>query len=86
MLDDTCYSIGFDRYDFAVITQHILNSPLVQTFIKAITFYDAKRVITKDILMRINLLEATKYFTHKDFNVSEQTYLDYTKMLESKTF
>jgi hypothetical protein len=58
MLDDTCYFIGFDNLEFAMIAQHILNSDLVQSFIKSIIFPDAKRIINKDILMRIDLRKA----------------------------
>ena len=58
MLDDTCYFIGFDTLEEAQIAQQILNSPLVQSFLKAIIFPDAKRPITKNILMRIDLEKA----------------------------
>jgi len=55
MLDDTCYFIGFDTIEEAKIAQKILNSDIVQAFLKAIVFFDAKRPITKDILMRIDI-------------------------------
>lgn len=58
MLDDTCYFIGFDNLQEAQIAQKILNSALVQNFLKAIIFSDAKRPITKSILMRIDLQKA----------------------------
>lgn len=58
MLDDTCYFIGFDTKEEAQIAQKILNSDIVQAFLKAIIFSDAKRPITKDILMRIDLEKA----------------------------
>lgn len=58
MLDDTCYFIGFDHLEEAQITQRILNSDMVQAFLKAIIFPDAKRPITKSILMRIDLEKA----------------------------
>ncbi len=70
MLDDTCYFIGFDTLVEAQIAQQILNSPLVQSFLKAIIFPDAKRPITKNILMRIDLekayqlLGADKHYTN----------------------
>lgn len=57
MLDDTCYLLGFDnRYD-AVFTFLLLNSDAAQGFLNSIIFWDAKRAITKDVLMRINLIE-----------------------------
>lgn len=55
MLDDTCYFIGFETLEAAAIAQKILNSNIVQSFLKAIIFSDSKRPITKDILMRINI-------------------------------
>lgn len=58
MLDDTCYFIGFDTLEKAQIVQKILNSLMVQNFLKSIIFPDAKRPITKDILMRIDVQKA----------------------------
>ncbi len=58
MLDDTCYFIGFENYADAVFTFAALNSKPVQDFLNAIVFWDSKRAITKDILMRIDLAKA----------------------------
>lgn len=58
MLDDTCYFIGFDSLEQAKIAQKILNSEVVQNFLKAIIFPDAKRPITKEVLMRIDMEKA----------------------------
>ncbi len=55
MLDDTCYFIGFETLIEAEITQTLLNKELAQNFIQSIAFKDAKRMITKDLLMRIDL-------------------------------
>ncbi len=57
MLDDTCYFIGFDTLIEAEITQTLLNKKLTQDFIQPIAFKDAKRMMTKDLLMRIDLNE-----------------------------
>jgi len=57
MLDDTCYFIGFENIEYAVYAIILLNSPQTEDFLRSITFPDAKRVFTKDILMRINLLK-----------------------------
>lgn len=57
MLDDTCYLIGFDKIEFAVYTLILLNSDTTVQFLQSVTFADAKRTFTKDVLMRINLLE-----------------------------
>jgi len=56
MLDDTCYFIGFDKIEYAVYSIILLNSKATEDFLKSITFSDAKRVFTKDILMRLDLL------------------------------
>ena len=60
MLDDTCYFIGFDTLIEAEITRVLLNNDITQNFIQSIVFKDAKRMITKDLLMRIDLLEIIK--------------------------
>ena len=60
MLDDTCYLLGFDKVEFAVFTLILLNSNLTKDFSQSITFADAKRTFTKDILMRIDLLKLAK--------------------------
>jgi hypothetical protein len=55
MLDDTCYFIGFENIEYAVYAIILLNSPQTEDFLRSITFPDAKRVFTKDILIRIDL-------------------------------
>lgn len=55
MLDDTCYFIGFDNLEDALYSLILLNSDLTKRLLQAITFPDAKRTFTKDILMRIDL-------------------------------
>lgn len=60
MLDDTCYLIGFDKIEFAVYALILLNSETTVKFLQSVTFPDAKRTFTKDILMRIDLLELAK--------------------------
>lgn len=71
MLDDTCYMLGFERLSDALITQCILKSMPVQTFIKSLLFVDAKRVINKDLLMRVDLLKALEQFTDETLSKSE---------------
>ena len=60
ILDDTCYLIGFDKIEFAVYALILLNSNTTVQFLQSVTFPDAKRTFTKDILMRIDLLELAK--------------------------
>ena len=55
MLDDTCYFIGFETLEEARGVQSELNKPEIQEFIQSFMFTDAKRAITKDLLMRIYL-------------------------------
>ena len=57
MLDDTCYFIGFDNVEFAAYSYCLLNSSYAFHFLKSITFKDAKRIFTKDILMRIDIFK-----------------------------
>lgn len=57
MLDDTCYLLGFDKVEFAAYTLILLNSDKSKELLQAITFSDAKRTFTKDILMRIDILK-----------------------------
>lgn len=57
MLDDTCYMLGFDKLEFAVYSLILLNSETTMQFLQSITFADAKRTFTKDVLMRIDILE-----------------------------
>ena len=57
MLDDTCYLLGFDKIEYAVYVLILLNSNKSMQFLQSITFTDAKRTFTKDVLMRIDLLK-----------------------------
>ena len=56
LLDDTCYFIGFDSLEEARGIQSLLNQLETQEFIESFMFTDAKRAITKDLLMRISLI------------------------------
>ncbi len=70
MLDDTCYFIGFDKIEYAVYTLILLNSTKTEAFLKSITFSDAKRVFTKDLLMRLDLANLAN--TISRFEVEKQ--------------
>lgn len=54
MFDDTCYFLSFEEYELAYIAMLILNSELVQSFLKSIAFVDSKRPFTKKVLERID--------------------------------
>ena len=60
MLDDTCYFLGLDDLKSAVAIHALLNSEEVKTFLQSITFSDAKRMITKEVLMRIDFAKVMK--------------------------
>ena len=60
MLDDTCYLIGFDEIEFAVYSLMLLNSDTTVQLLQSVTFSDAKRTFTKDVLMRIDLAKLAK--------------------------
>lgn len=81
VVDDTCYSIGFDDLRYAIITQKILNSEMVQDFIRSVSFKDAKRPINKDLLMRIDILSVAKMIGHKELNVDLHLYECYLNWL-----
>lgn len=66
MLDDTCYFIGFDNIEFAIYAIILLNYNKTEEFLKSITFSDAKRVFTKDLLMRLDLLSIAKTITQQE--------------------
>jgi len=55
MLDDTCYFLGFDKLAHAVFTWLLLKDEHVHGLLRSISFEDAKRPYTKEILMRIAL-------------------------------
>ena len=79
MLDDTCYFIGFDNLIEAEITRALLNKKITQSFIKSIAFKDAKRMITKDLLMRIDLNEiiTNTNFIELEKQIPSITYNDW---------
>lgn len=69
MLDDTCYFLGFDKIEYAVYTIILLNSNITEAFLKSITFSDAKRVFTKDLLMRIDMLKLGQVISQNDIEM-----------------
>jgi hypothetical protein len=86
MLDDTCYFIGFEKIEFAVYSIILLNSKITKEFLQSITFSDAKRVFTKDILMRIDLYKLSQLISKQEieeqiiiFNDKYNLNVDYSK-------
>lgn len=96
--DDTCYFLSFNDKKIALITLGLLSSSIVQNFLKAVTFNDAKRPYTKEVLMRINLisvLERTSLLDlHNTLNalgvqdieaISKDDYAQFGKILRGRT-
>lgn len=96
-LDDTCYFIGFDKLEYAVYTYIILNHKITQDFLNSIIFFDSKRPITKDILMRIDLLKIADKIQYKgvsefyenelkqlDITIYEKDWFEFKQSLNSK--
>lgn len=78
MLDDTCYLIGFDSLQDAVYYYILLNSEITRQFLSTISFPDAKRMINKEVLMRIDLLKlidkVPESYIKKEFNRISENY------------
>ena len=74
MIDDTCYSISFERYDEAYVAMLILNSQPVQNFIKSIAFMDAKRPYSKKILDRIEIKKILEVVELEDLEKVEAKF------------
>lgn len=57
MVDDTCYQLDFDSIEEASSLYEAICSHEIQSLLKSLIFTDAKRVITKSLLMRLNLVQ-----------------------------
>ncbi len=55
IVDDTCYQLGFDSREEAVCTLRVLQSPEIRSLLHSLVFPDAKRVVTKGLLMRLDV-------------------------------
>ncbi|MDR0431094.1 MAG: SAM-dependent methyltransferase [Tannerellaceae bacterium] len=95
MLDDTCYFIGFENIEFAVYTLILLNSQKTISLLESITFSDAKRTFTKEMLMRIDLLALSQNISSSELqeaihnlnleyglNVSLKSWNEYIKKIK----
>lgn len=72
MTDDTSYFICFDNYDEAYIAMLLLNSDVVQSFLKSIAFLDAKRPYTKKVLERIDFGKVVDSLSIEELSATEQ--------------
>ncbi len=73
MVDDTCYQLDFDDLEEATNIYDAINSNEIQSLIKSLVFRDAKRVITKSLLMRLNL---TQYCNDNGLEVHQDNHTE----------
>lgn len=85
MVDDTCYLLGFKNHDYAVLTHHILRSDVLRDFIHSICFMDAKRIVSRELLMRIDLYRLSKTIDLSETGVSNDTITEYRNWLYMQT-
>ncbi|MDO4587095.1 MAG: methyltransferase [Planctomycetia bacterium] len=71
MLDDTCYSISLDSYEIGYAVMLLLNSSIVQQFLKSLTLISAKRPFTKRILQQIDINKCLDYLKFDDLKQTE---------------
>lgn len=81
MIDDTCYLLGFRNHDHALLTLQILRSDTVTDFIRSVSFADAKRVVNRELLMRIDLRRLAKMVDFSGTGVSKETVAEYQAWL-----
>jgi hypothetical protein len=89
MLDDTCYFLGFDTPEEAIITHRLLNHVVTQKFLKSIVFFEAKRPFTKDILMRIDLLRVAYLVNFSDLGLDyhyQKYWENYLRNIQREKF
>lgn len=55
MVDDTCYQLDFNDLEEAKGIYKALNSKEITSLLNSLVFKDAKRVVTKSLLMRLDL-------------------------------
>jgi hypothetical protein len=95
MVDDTCYLLAFDKVEFAAYSYILLNSQKSRELLESITFSDAKRKFTKDILMRIDLyslaietsvedveIQLSKLKSEYGLKVSAEKWNDYLHLMK----
>lgn len=70
MTDDTVYFVGFDDMMAANIFSAVLNRKKAKTLLASITFNDAKRPYTKDVLKRVDVIAILKSMTTDELNQS----------------
>ncbi len=83
VVDDTCYQLAFDSEADAVVIYNALKSNDIQSLLRTLIFKDAKRVVTKALLMRLDI---SKYLNMRRIpvpgvksgtNTSQMSLFDY---------
>lgn len=85
MVDDTCYLLGFKNADYAKLTLFILQSNLLKCFIRNICFMDAKRIVNRELLMRIDLYQLSKHINYKGIDITPEKIQEYQQWLYQQT-
>lgn len=97
MLDDTSYFLGFDLLEDAFFVWILLNTEKAKKFLSSISFTDSQRPYTKEVLMRIDLLNLIESMTFEelqatysairnglDMNLDEEGYYQFVSRIRSK--
>lgn len=85
MVDDTCYLLGFEEIEYAKLTLFILQSKLLKRFIRNICFMDAKRVVSRELLMRINLYQLSRTVDYSGIAIPQEKIHEYQNWLYMQT-
>lgn len=85
MVDDTCYLLGFKDLEYAKLTLFILQSELLKRFIRNISFKGTKRIINKDLLMRIDLYKLSMTIDYKGVDIAQEKIIEYQNWLYLQT-
>lgn len=85
MVDDTCYLLGFQKKEYAELTLFILQSDILKRFIRNLCFMDAKRIVSRELLMRINLYQLSKSVDYSGIDISQTKIHEYQNWLYMQT-
>ena len=61
IIDDTCYSLGFETQEQAVFAKELCDAPIATEFFQSRIFWDSKRPITAELLRSLNLQRLSKH-------------------------
>lgn len=73
MVDDTCYQLDFNNLEEAKHICDALNSKEIKSLLQSLVFKDSKRVVTKNLLMRIDLAQ---YCIDKGIRINSQRFIN----------